>query len=108
MLKSNEPTTDTDEQAGSDLSDNPNYEAATAIVMTMHQDMNGTLGVLLTLAEVAMAGSPALKSYKDQIRREFQLVRGRTHDSIYYHLKLQEQLYSAGAVYFSGESNTIQ
>lgn len=85
-----------------------NYDVATTIVFQAQGDMSGTLGVLLTLAEVAMPGSPALKSYKDQIRREFSLMRNRIQDNVYVNLGVQEHYSGVGAVYLTTESGPVQ
>lgn len=76
------------------------YEVATSIVNYAQEEISGTLGVLLTQAEMLLPeGDSRLKAYKDQIRREFSLMRNRIQDTVYFQLEVQDQQYTPGNVY---------
>jgi len=83
------------------------YDKATGIVFQMQEDASGTLGVLLTLAEVALGNSPVIEQYKDQIKREFSLMRNRFQDNVYYNLGVQDKWYTPGNVYLQTREDKV-
>lgn len=80
-----------------------NREVAGQIVSQVRGQSSGTLGVLLTLAEVALGDSPALKSYKDSIKREMHKMIDQNQDVIYYELGIQSHRFSPGNIYYTTE-----
>ena len=85
----------------SDGSQKVTSDEAFTIVNELRNSGTGTLGVLLTLAEVALGDSPALKSYKDSIRREMYQMIETNQDLVYFKLGVQARTFHRGPVYFS-------
>lgn len=71
------------------------YDVATSLVGAMQQEVGLTVGVLLTLAEVALQNNPdSLKAYKDMVRKETYRLRDRLQHWIYVKLEVEDPKFS--------------